>query len=105
MWDVERNQRVTHWTNNNGGSSCISSLAVLNAGTPQTLVSTGCDDGTVRVWRGVFQEQGAPSSPQETTPSLLTAFQASTDVNPATRSKMYYRFQVPAQVHIFVLMS
>ncbi|XP_063861372.1 regulatory-associated protein of mTOR-like isoform X1 [Scylla paramamosain] len=86
VWDVERSHRVTHWTNNNGGSSCISSLAVLNPGTSHTCVATGCDDGSVRVWQGVFQEQTSSSSPQETAPSLLTSYQASTDVNPATRS-------------------
>lgn len=71
---------------------------MLNAGTPHTLVATGCDDGSVRVWRGVFQEQSSPSSPQETTPSLLTAFQASTDVNPATRSKMNFPFSIISTV-------
>ena len=90
VWDVERNHRVTHWTNNNGGTSCISSLAVLNPGAPHTCVATGCDDGSVRVWKGVFQEQTLSSSPQETAPSLLTSYQASTDLNPATRSKMYF---------------
>ncbi|MPC18783.1 hypothetical protein E2C01_011676 [Portunus trituberculatus] len=91
VWDVERSHRVTHWTNNNGGSSCISSLAVLNPGTSHTCVATGCDDGSVRVWQGVFQEQTSSSSPQETAPSLLTSYQASTDVNPATRRILYLR--------------
>ncbi|KAG0712344.1 Regulatory-associated protein of mTOR [Chionoecetes opilio] len=86
VWDVERSLRVTHWDNYNGPASCISSLAVLNPGAPHTCAATACDDGTVRVWRSVFQEHSAPASPPDPAPSLLTAFQATTDVNPATRN-------------------
>lgn len=93
IWDVEHSQRVSHWNNNNTGSSCISSLAVLNPSSPSapptnTYVATGCDDGTVRVWRGAFLQSPRESSlPEHEHPTLLTAFQPTTDVNPATRSK------------------
>ncbi|KAK3870949.1 hypothetical protein Pcinc_016478 [Petrolisthes cinctipes] len=94
IWDVEHSQRVSHWNNNNTGSSCISSLAVLNPSPPSapptnTYVATGCDDGTVRVWRGAFllstSSRESLLSDHEP-PTLLTAFQPTTDVNPATRS-------------------
>nr|XP_053641674.1 regulatory-associated protein of mTOR-like isoform X1 [Cherax quadricarinatus] len=82
VWDVERSHRVNHWGNNNVGSSCISSLAVLNPGTQYSYVATACDDGSVRVWRDVFHSAHQPS---QNLPSLVTAFQATSDINPATR--------------------
>ncbi|XP_069979013.1 regulatory-associated protein of mTOR isoform X2 [Penaeus vannamei] len=82
IWDVERSLRVSHWSNNNVGSSCISALSVINSGTPSTYVATACDDGSVRIWKDVYQ-----SSHQATRdpPILVTAFQATLDINPATR--------------------
>ncbi|KAG7167191.1 Regulatory-associated protein of mTOR-like [Homarus americanus] len=82
IWDVERSHRISHWGNNNVGSSCISSLAVINPGTPSSFVATACDDGSVRVWRDVFQNAHQQSHDP---PSLITAFQATSDINPATR--------------------
>ncbi|KAK7086926.1 hypothetical protein SK128_000698 [Halocaridina rubra] len=82
IWDVEQNSRISHWSNSNCGSSCITSLAVLNPGTSATYVASGCDDGSVRVWKDVFQSSHQSTQDQ---PSLVTAFQATTDINPATR--------------------
>lgn len=87
IWDVERSLRVSHWSNNNVGSSCISALSVINSGTPSTYVATACDDGSVRIWKDVYQ-----SSHQATRdpPILVTAFQATLDINPATRGMATY---------------
>ncbi|XP_076029609.1 regulatory associated protein of MTOR complex 1 isoform X2 [Oratosquilla oratoria] len=79
VWDVERNQNLSHWHNCNGSGSCISALAVLNPGTSSCFTATACDDGTVRVWRDTFAQQ-----PQNDV-SLVTAFQASPDNNPSSR--------------------
>nr|UBK23765.1 regulatory-associated protein of mTOR-like [Macrobrachium rosenbergii] len=82
IWDVERNNRVSHWCNSNAGSSCISSLAVVNPGTLSTYVATGCDDGSIRIWKDAYQNSHlAVQEP----PSLITAFQATNDMTPATR--------------------
>nr|XP_045605742.1 regulatory-associated protein of mTOR-like isoform X2 [Procambarus clarkii] len=82
IWDVERSHRVSHWENNNVGSSCISSLAVINPGTLSSYVATACDDGSVRIWRDGFQNAHHPT---QDPPSLITAFQATNDIKPATR--------------------
>ncbi|CAL4161869.1 unnamed protein product, partial [Meganyctiphanes norvegica] len=82
IWDVDRNQQISHWRNNNPSGSCISSMAVMNPATPHTYVCTACDDGSVRVWRDCFTPQHQVGAQP---PSLVTSFQATHDINPATR--------------------
>jgi hypothetical protein len=84
VWNWENSARTASFSNRNRPGSRISALQLINAHDIAFLV-TAADDGTVRVWRDY-------ASP-ETSPSLVTAFRALTDLHRDRSSGLILEWQ------------
>jgi WD40 repeat protein len=72
LWDTESGQRCKVFNNENSKASRMSSLCWMN---PESIshVMLGCDDGTVRIWGGLLENNGDCSTRK---PRLLSSFHA-----------------------------
>jgi WD40 repeat protein len=72
LWDTEIGQRCKVFNNENSKASRMTSLCWMN---PESIshVMLGCDDGTVRIWGGLLENNGDCSSRK---PRLLSSFHA-----------------------------
>ena len=72
LWDTESGQRCKVFNNENSKASRITSSCWMN---PESIshVMLGCDDGTVRIWGGLLEDNGDCSSRK---PRLLSSFHA-----------------------------
>lgn len=76
VWNWEEGQRMNIIDNRNGGSSRISSLALLNEH-DMALIAAGSDDGVVKIWGGIYNSSHR----------LVTAFRTFPDVQQLTRTR------------------
>ncbi|EDO47933.1 predicted protein [Nematostella vectensis] len=76
IWNWEQGARMNYFNNNNSKLTRITSMEFLNAH-DLTLLLTGTDDGSVRVWR----DYDGVESPVE----VVTAWQALSGMLPSTR--------------------
>ncbi|XP_015778065.1 PREDICTED: regulatory-associated protein of mTOR-like [Acropora digitifera] len=79
VWNWEKGVRINYISNNNPKISRITSMDFLNAH-DLTLLLTGTDDGSVRVWRNIEGENYSDKSLE-----MVTAWQALSGMLPSTR--------------------
>lgn len=79
VWNWEKGVRINYISNNNPKISRITSMDFLNAH-DLTLLLTGTDDGSVRVWRNIEGENYSDKSLE-----MVTAWQALSAMLPSTR--------------------
>lgn len=79
LWNWELGTRLNHFSNNNPKISRITSMEFVNAH-DLSLLLTGTDDGSVRVWRGYDRDRFNNNKLE-----LVTAWQALSGMLPSTR--------------------
>lgn len=79
IWNWDQGVRINYLVNNNPKVSRITSMDFLNAH-DLTLLLTGTDDGSVRVWRNIEGEHHGDKSLE-----MVTAWQALSGMLPSTR--------------------
>eukprot|EP01121_Diplochlamys_sp_Union-15-3_P018408 TRINITY_DN6685_c1_g1_i2.p1 TRINITY_DN6685_c1_g1~~TRINITY_DN6685_c1_g1_i2.p1 ORF type:complete len:354 (-),score=44.13 TRINITY_DN6685_c1_g1_i2:97-1047(-) len=72
VWNWKENTRLNRFSNTNPEGSRITSLTLLNENS--TLISAGSDDGVVRIWKGMTQQE----------PKLITAWKVLNDLPPVS---------------------
>ena len=55
VWNYEEARKVKSFSNSNTSGSRMTSMKIINPG-GNSLLMTGCDDGTVRCWNGAVDE-------------------------------------------------
>lgn len=72
IWDITCSNMVKYFKNGNAEKSRMTSLSWINE-TSNTLLLTGCDNGSVRIWDSLFTEDDTVCS---NSPLLCSAFRA-----------------------------
>lgn len=72
MWDTTSGNRLVSFENGNASGSRMTSSCWMNEET-SSLFCVGCDDGTVRIWGELLEDNGEPCARE---PSLVSAFHA-----------------------------
>lgn len=78
VWDCQTGAKLTYCASRGNKMSRITALEFINAH-DVSLLMAGSDDGSVRVWKNY-------SSMLNRDPILLTAWQALSDIQPATKA-------------------
>ncbi|XP_071815163.1 regulatory-associated protein of mTOR-like isoform X2 [Apostichopus japonicus] len=77
FWNWENGEKLNYFTNSNGKGSRITSLGFMNSH-DITLLYTGADSGSVRIWKHYLCEDGNPVQ-------IVSAWQGLTDMLQSTR--------------------
>ncbi|XP_072168199.1 regulatory-associated protein of mTOR-like [Diadema setosum] len=72
VWNWESGERLNYFRNMNQRSTKVTSMDLLNSH-DLSLIMTGADDGSVRIWRNYWTPEGRPVE-------LVTAWQALSDM-------------------------
>ncbi|XP_071509091.1 regulatory-associated protein of mTOR-like [Diadema antillarum] len=72
VWNWESGERLNYFRNMNPRSTKVTSMDLLNSH-DLSLIMTGADDGSVRIWRNYWTPEGKPVE-------LVTAWQALSDM-------------------------
>ncbi|XP_012271870.1 regulatory-associated protein of mTOR isoform X2 [Orussus abietinus] len=78
IWDWETGTKLTYCTSRGSKTSRVTALEFINSH-DVALLMAGSDDGSVRIWKNYCSLMGRD-------PTLLTAWQALADVQPASKS-------------------